>query len=38
VIQKFLRKVTRGKSSEKIRVMLPLLGFAVVDDNIEYDF
>lgn len=37
-IQKFLRKVTRGKSPEKIKEMLPLLGFSVVDDDIEYDF
>ncbi len=37
-IQKFLRKVTRGKSPEKIKEMLPLLGFSVIDDDIEYDF
>lgn len=37
-IQKFLRKVTRGKSPEMIKEMLPLLGFSIVGDNIEYDF
>ncbi len=37
-IQGFLRKVTRGQSSEKIREMLPLLGFSIVGDDIEYDF
>lgn len=37
-IQRFLRKVTRGKSPEKIKEMLPLLGFSVVDNDIEYDF
>lgn len=38
VIQKFLRKVTRGKSLEKVKEMLPLLGFSIDDENIEYDF
>ena len=37
-IQKFLSKITNGKSPEKIKAMLPLLGFSVVGDNIEYDF
>jgi hypothetical protein len=37
-IQKFLRKITKGKSPEKIKAMLPLLGFSIVGDNIEYDF
>ena len=37
-IQKFLRKVTRGKSTETIKEMLSLLGFSIVGDNVEYDF
>ena len=37
-IQRFLRKVTRGQSPEKIKEMLPLLGFSIVGDGIEYDF
>ncbi len=37
-IQRFLRKITRGQSPEKIKEMLPLLGFSIVGDDIEYDF
>ena len=37
-VQKFLRKVTKWKSPEMIMEMLPLLGFSIVGDNIEYDF
>lgn len=37
-IWRFLRRVTNGKSPEMIREMLPLLGFSIVGDNIEYEF